>query len=203
MKKAVFFDIDGTLWDFKMNIPESTKKALKELRKNGYYAFLCSGRSRSNIKSPKLLALGFDGIVAACGTHIEFGENLKSITGTAQYEVNKLSAELGNADVELVRKELGTEFDMIVHEPDGILEIGQAGHSKASGIERLCASLGIAKEDTYAFGDSANDVEMLEFVAHGIAMGNGTDVAKNAAEFVTTDIHKDGIWNGLTHYGLI
>ena len=39
MKKAVFFDIDGTLWDFKMNIPESTKKALKELRKNGYYAF--------------------------------------------------------------------------------------------------------------------------------------------------------------------
>ena len=29
MKKAVFFDIDGTLWDFKMNIPESTKKALK------------------------------------------------------------------------------------------------------------------------------------------------------------------------------
>ena len=77
MKKAVFFDIDGTLWDFKMNIPESTKKALKELRKNGYYAFLCSGRSRSNIKSPKLLALGFDGIVAASGTHIEFeGEKL-------------------------------------------------------------------------------------------------------------------------------
>ena len=72
MKKAVFFDIDGTLWDFKMNIPESTKEALKELRKNGHYAFLCSGRSRSNIKSPKLLALGFDGIVAACGTHIEF-----------------------------------------------------------------------------------------------------------------------------------
>ena len=32
MKKAVFFDIDGTLWDFKMNIPESTKKALKELK---------------------------------------------------------------------------------------------------------------------------------------------------------------------------
>ena len=81
---------------------------------------------------------------------MSLGKNLKSITGTAQYEVNKLSAELGNADVELVRKELGTEFDMIVHEPDGILEIGQAGHSKASGIERLCASLGIAKEDTYA-----------------------------------------------------
>ncbi len=72
MKKAVFFDIDGTLWDVHMHVPESTTKAIHELRANGYYAFLCSGRSRSNIKSPKLLALGFDGIVAACGTHIEF-----------------------------------------------------------------------------------------------------------------------------------
>lgn len=64
----------------------------------------------------------------------ELGENLKSITGTAQYEVNKLSAELGNADVELVRKELGTEFDMIVHEPDGILEIGRAGIQRQAAL---------------------------------------------------------------------
>ena len=60
MKKAVFFDIDGTLWDFNMNIPESTKKALKELRKNGYYAFLCSGRSRSNPSASNLGLLIFD-----------------------------------------------------------------------------------------------------------------------------------------------
>ena len=60
---------------------------------------------------------------------------------------------------------------MIVHEPDGILEIGQAGHSKASGIERLCASLGIAKEDTYAFGDSANDVKCLNLWHMGLPCG--------------------------------
>ena len=110
-------------------------------------------------------------------------------------EIKKIATResYGNALVEV-----GKEHEDLI-----VLEIGQAGHSKASGIERLCASLGIAKEDTYAFGDSANDVEMLEFVAHGIAMGNGTDVAKNAAEFITTDIHRDGIWNGLKHYGLI
>ena len=72
MRKAVFFDIDGTLWDEKMQIPQSTKEALKRLRENGHYAFLCSGRSRSNIRSPRLLELGFDGVVAACGTHIDF-----------------------------------------------------------------------------------------------------------------------------------
>ena len=32
-KTQYFFDIDGTLWDFKMNIPESTKKGIKRAQK--------------------------------------------------------------------------------------------------------------------------------------------------------------------------
>ncbi len=44
MKKAVFFDIDGTLWDEKMRVPESTAAAIHKLRENGTYAFICSGR---------------------------------------------------------------------------------------------------------------------------------------------------------------
>ena len=63
--------------------------------------------------------------------------------------------------------------------------------------------LGINKEDTYAIGDSINDLEMLQCVGHGIAMGNATQVAKDVAEYVTTDIHEDGIYNALKHYGLI
>ena len=33
--KAVFFDIDGTIWDAHMWIPESTKRAIRALRENG------------------------------------------------------------------------------------------------------------------------------------------------------------------------
>lgn len=62
MKKAVFFDIDGTLWNEHMQVPESTTKAIRELRNAGNYAFLCSGRSRSNIRSEKILGIGFDGL---------------------------------------------------------------------------------------------------------------------------------------------
>lgn len=72
MKKAVFFDIDGTLWNDKMQIPKSTKAAIRALREAGNYAFLCSGRSKSNIRTKELLEIGFDGVVAACGTYIEF-----------------------------------------------------------------------------------------------------------------------------------
>lgn len=81
--------------------------------------------------------------------------------------------------------------------------MGKRGYSKATGIAQMCRLAGVRREDTYAFGDSANDLEMLSFVAHGIAMGNGTKEAKEAAEYVTTDIEEDGIYNGLLHYGLI
>ena len=67
----IFFDIDGTLWDEKMQIPESTIPTIKQLQKNGHKTFLCSGRSSSNINDKRLLGIGFDGIVAACGNHVE------------------------------------------------------------------------------------------------------------------------------------
>ena len=49
-KKIVFFDIDGTLVDEKTHdIPESTRKAIRELRANGHLAFINTGRPLSEI----------------------------------------------------------------------------------------------------------------------------------------------------------
>ena len=62
--KAVFFDIDGTIWDAHMWIPESTKRAIRALRENGHLTFICSGRTRAFIQAEELLDLGFDGIIA-------------------------------------------------------------------------------------------------------------------------------------------
>ena len=48
-KKIVFFDIDGTLVDEKTHdIPESTRKAIRELRANGHLAFINTGRPVRN-----------------------------------------------------------------------------------------------------------------------------------------------------------
>ncbi len=68
----IFFDIDGTLWDYKNYIPDSTKKAIKIARENGHRCFINSGRARAFIRNQELLDLGFDGIVSACGTMIEY-----------------------------------------------------------------------------------------------------------------------------------
>ena len=75
--KLLFFDIDGTLWDWRNTIPESTREAIRITREKGNLAFINSGRSRGFIQNKDLLGLGFDGIVSGCGTMIEYqGETI-------------------------------------------------------------------------------------------------------------------------------
>lgn len=95
-KKIVFFDIDGTLWNWHNEIPESTIRAIRNLRQNGHRAFLCSGRSRAYIQNPDLFAIGFDGVVSGCGTMIEYGGE------TIFYK--KLDVDLVEHTVNTVRK---------------------------------------------------------------------------------------------------
>ncbi len=75
-KKAVFFDIDGTLWDYEQKIPESLATALEKLRMAGNLAFICTGRARSTVYEQSLLDLGFDGILAGCGTYVEMKDEV-------------------------------------------------------------------------------------------------------------------------------
>ena len=68
----IFFDIDGTLWDYKNYIPQSTKDAINKARENGHKCFINTGRARSFVQNKELLDIGFDGIVSACGCMIEY-----------------------------------------------------------------------------------------------------------------------------------
>lgn len=75
--------------------------------------------------------------------------------------------------------------------------------SKKRGIEHLVAGLELQGKPIYAFGDGANDVPMIKFADHSVAMGNGIDEVKELADFVTTANTDNGIINGLKHFDLI
>ncbi len=74
--------------------------------------------------------------------------------------------------------------------------------SKAEGLKRLCEHYGVAIQDTVAFGDSMNDYEIIQAAGVGIAMGNSIEPLKQVADYVTTDIGEDGVWNACQALGL-
>ena len=82
-------------------------------------------------------------------------------------------------------------------------EMTLSGVNKGSGIERFMAHVGAPLSDAIAIGDSGNDIDMIECCGVGVAMGNATEKIKAAADFVTTDVDKDGIYNAFLHLGLI
>lgn len=83
------------------------------------------------------------------------------------------------------------------------LDVISKGGSKAKGIDRLLNHLGINKEQAAAFGDGLNDIEMLNFVGTGVAMGNAKHIVKEAADIVTKDVSQHGIKYGLEKIGLL
>ena len=93
-------------------------------------------------------------------------------------------------------------FDYIRHGND-FVEIIPKGHSKASGIEYLINYLHIPHENTYALGDSANDLPMLNYVKHSIGMGNSDDSIASIVSFLTKDVDQDGVAHALEHYDII
>ena len=71
MKKYVFIDIDGTLFDHQhQEVPQSALAALKQAKENGHELFICTGRPKPVVEN-SYLKLPISGVVYAGGTHIE------------------------------------------------------------------------------------------------------------------------------------
>ena len=81
-------------------------------------------------------------------------------------------------------------------------ELTVPNSDKAYAIDALVRHLGIPRENTYAFGDGMNDIEMLQYVAHGIAMGNAKEGLKAIADEVTAPQTEDGIAISMKKHGL-
>ena len=95
------------------------------------------------------------------------------------------------SDLQLVRW-LGGGFDIL-----------SKGMSKKEGIKKILEIEGIALENSYAFGDGDNDIEMLDYIPNSVAMGNASKRAKKHATFLTDDIKENGVLNGLRMLGFI
>ena len=98
--------------------------------------------------------------------------------------------------------ELSRWFDCIVHAEYDYIELVLRGYTKGTGVDLVLQKLGVPREDSYGFGDSKNDIPMLDAVGCGIIMSEAPDEIKG--DYVRAgSIHGDGIPDALRRLGLI
>lgn len=99
--------------------------------------------------------------------------------------------------------EQNPEYDYVHSISERMFELYSKKNTKATGILTALKHLGIPVEQSYAFGDGKNDIEMLSTVGCGIAMGNASDEVKSYAHQVTDSVLEDGVASGIEKYILI
>ena len=73
------------------------------------------------------------------------------------------------------------------------VEIGSLQGTKASALGFLCERWGIEPERVLAFGDADNDIDMLRFAGHGVAVGGMSGEVREAADRVVPGVDEDGV----------
>lgn len=136
------------------------------------------------------------------------GDKHRSIRGNEDnLHINKISAKrLPGCNAQKAVSELSDLFDAIWHEGAFVgstVEMIAKGHSKGIALAVLTGVLGADYEDTIAFGDSNNDIDMFKAVKTRVAMGDATDEMIRMATFVTSPLFEGGISSGLRKMGLI
>ncbi len=122
-------------------------------------------------------------------------------------DVNKISFILSSYQDHLDSKE---EFKHLVANTWGgrneealFGDLGPTGITKRYAIEVLLDYLHVSKEDTISFGDAKIDLSMFECCGYNVAMGNGGKEIKEAADYITDDVNRDGLYKAFEYLKLI
>ena len=246
MKKILFFDVDGTLYNSEKILPASAKEALLEARRNGYEIAIATGRAPFMIQS-LLEELDINTYVTFNGQYVVYRGEIVYTNGVEKDELSKIIA-FGNArhepvvflddqrmiasvgNNEMISESLNTlkypypnidstyymqnevyQTLIFMEEKDEHLyreafpnvqfvrwhryscDILPKGGSKAAGIEKVLEKMGLTLNDAIAFGDGINDIEMLQAVGTGVAMGNGHERVKAVATHIAEHVDEDGL----------
>lgn len=122
------------------------------------------------------------------------------------YQIQKLlfadtAEQVSNVIRPFWTKELG-HLARCVQAQDDMLEIIPVGSSKGKGVKILLENLGVHPDEVMAIGDGENDIEMLDLVGWGVAMGNATPQTLAVANAQVASNNEDGVVEALERFVL-
>ena len=115
---------------------------------------------------------------------------------------------LRDEQLQPARDLLEKDFNFVIQEitdPDHPClngELISRAFDKGRGILRVCEHLGIPVEDTCGFGDSMNDLEMIQTVGTSVCMANGSEKLKEMSDIVCPSVTEDGLAKAFKDLGL-
>lgn len=209
--KAIVADIDGTITCEKRELHLGAVKKIRTLKLPFVLAtgnILCYARTTSRL-------IGLEGAVIAenggavtvrydlKGTYEEsLGECEKAYSFLSHYfKLTKLDplyrrteiALRRDFDLKKARTLLETQpFNVELIDTKYAIHLKSKKINKGVGLQKLASLMGLKPRDFVAIGDSANDVEMFEVSGFGIAVGNGDEKIKEAADYITEATYGDG-----------
>lgn len=123
-------------------------------------------------------------------------DNIRAFVAENRMCVDSFDFVCGDREVlKAVREEIQKKVSgvYVTSSVSHLLEIGNAAAGKGKTLLHLLNRLGISKDETMAFGDADNDLDMIQSVKFGIAMGNATEHLKEAAYHITDSNEEDGV----------
>ncbi|MFX3674255.1 MAG: Cof-type HAD-IIB family hydrolase [Paenisporosarcina sp.] len=256
MKKTLFFDIDGTLFNSDKKLPRKSKEAIFKAKENGHNVLIATGRAPfmireildelkinsyicfngqyivyeneviydaaldysaleavtefANQKEHPLVYMNAQKMIASLPYHRHVEESMQSLKvphpfyEEGFYMNEKIYQALVFCSLE---EELAYQIEFpnlkFVRWHRVSADILPKGASKAEAIHFLVKKMNFQIENTIAFGDGLNDIEMLEAVGFGVAMGNGHAEAIKRAKYVTKHVDEDGLYEAMRYLKLI
>ena len=106
-----------------------------------------------------------------------------------------------------VRDAMGDAFSIVVQDMAGANcingEFISKQFDKGSGIRQIAEALGVSMEDTVGFGDSMNDLEMIQVVGKSVCMANGSPRLQAISDLICPSVEEDGLAWGFRELGLL
>jgi Cof subfamily protein (haloacid dehalogenase superfamily) len=119
---------------------------------------------------------------------------------TVYKEVRISKVTVGGVLTHNAVKLLEKNFTVIQHKM--YAEFALKGCSKANGMKAMLERLSLKRENSIAVGDSANDIDMLEYAGISVAMGNSSAEVKQLCDFVSETVDNAGVAAALEKYVL-